>query len=152
MRFKSEPEPPSPYTTLVNTMFISNNRSSFHLWWKGNLVKHRQVSKYYETDCRLHVFYLWRQKISVELAFDKDLIQMSNECPKKYTRDIPHKIKKENIKLQHFSQSIALGLYGNPANSFRKNQIERLKKMSCPSFSVTFTKNHLYNREICWIF
>ena len=38
---------------LVNTMFISNNRPSFHLWWKENLAKHRKVSKYYETDCRL---------------------------------------------------------------------------------------------------
>ena len=36
---------------LVYTMFISNNRTSFHLWWKENLVKHRKVSKYHETDC-----------------------------------------------------------------------------------------------------
>ena len=33
-------------------MFISYNRPSFHLWWKENLVNHRKVSKYYETDCR----------------------------------------------------------------------------------------------------
>ena len=32
-------------------MFISNNRPSFHLWWKKNLVKHRNISRYYETDC-----------------------------------------------------------------------------------------------------
>ena len=31
-------------------MSISNNRLSFHLWWKENLVKHRKVSNYYETD------------------------------------------------------------------------------------------------------
>ena len=36
---------------LVYTMLISNNRTSFHLWWKENLVKHWKVSKYYETDC-----------------------------------------------------------------------------------------------------
>ena len=24
----------------------------FHIWWEENLVKHRKVSKYYETDCR----------------------------------------------------------------------------------------------------
>ena len=35
----------------VRTMFVSNNGPSFHLWWKENLVKHREVSKYYETDC-----------------------------------------------------------------------------------------------------
>ena len=27
---------------LVYTMFISNNRASFHLWWKENLVKKSQ--------------------------------------------------------------------------------------------------------------
>ena len=36
---------------VVYIMFMSNNRPSFHLWWKENLVKHRKVSKYYETDC-----------------------------------------------------------------------------------------------------
>ena len=33
-------------------MFISNNRTSFELRWKKNLVKHQKVSKYYETRCR----------------------------------------------------------------------------------------------------
>ena len=37
---------------LVYTMFISNSRTIFHLWWKENLVKHEKVSKYYEDDCR----------------------------------------------------------------------------------------------------
>ena len=37
---------------LIWTKFISNNRPSFHLPWKENLVKHRKVWKYYETDCR----------------------------------------------------------------------------------------------------
>ena len=32
-------------------MFIANNRASFHLWRKENLVKHQKVSKYYENDC-----------------------------------------------------------------------------------------------------
>ena len=32
-------------------MFVSNNRASFHLWCKENLVKHSKVSKYYENDC-----------------------------------------------------------------------------------------------------
>ena len=35
---------------LVYTMLISNNLQSFHLWWKENLVKHRKISKYDETD------------------------------------------------------------------------------------------------------
>ena len=33
---------------LVYTMFITNNCTLFHLWWKENLVKHQKVSKYYE--------------------------------------------------------------------------------------------------------
>ena len=32
----------------VYTMSISNNRASFHLWGKQNLVKHQKVSMYYE--------------------------------------------------------------------------------------------------------
>ena len=36
---------------LVNSMFISNNRPSIHLWGKKNLVKPQKVSKYYENDC-----------------------------------------------------------------------------------------------------
>ena len=33
-------------------MFINNHHASFHLWGKGKLVKHQEVSKYYESDCR----------------------------------------------------------------------------------------------------
>ena len=48
---------------LVCTMFVSNNRASFPLQWKENLVNHEKVSKYYENDCRilfssLLVFYI----------------------------------------------------------------------------------------------
>ena len=32
-------------------MFISNNRASFHLRWKKNLVKHEKFLKPYENDC-----------------------------------------------------------------------------------------------------
>ena len=32
-------------------MYIRNNRTSFHLRWKENLVKYQKVSKSYETDC-----------------------------------------------------------------------------------------------------
>ena len=33
-------------------MFITNDDNSFHLWSKKNLVKHKEVSKYYDQDCR----------------------------------------------------------------------------------------------------
>ena len=36
---------------FVYTMFISNSCTSFHLRWKGNMVKHQKVSKYYKNDC-----------------------------------------------------------------------------------------------------
>ena len=36
---------------LVYTIFTSNNRASFHLWWNENLLKHQRVSKYYENNC-----------------------------------------------------------------------------------------------------
>ena len=39
---------------LEYTMCISNNRTSFHLWWKEDLAKHWKVSKY-ETDCRYQI-------------------------------------------------------------------------------------------------
>ena len=47
---------------LVYTMFVSNNRPSFHLWWKKNLVKHRKVSKYYEADCSNFILFFINQK------------------------------------------------------------------------------------------
>ena len=37
---------------FVHTMFTSNNRASFQLRWKENLLKHQKVSKYYQSDCR----------------------------------------------------------------------------------------------------
>ena len=40
-----------PVRQLVYTVFISNNHASFHLCWKKNLVKHKEISKYYKTDC-----------------------------------------------------------------------------------------------------
>ena len=32
-------------------MFITNNRTSFHLWGKKNFLNDQIVSKYYEHDC-----------------------------------------------------------------------------------------------------
>ena len=39
---------------LVYTMFVTNNHTSFHLWWKKNLFNHQNVPKCYENNCRLH--------------------------------------------------------------------------------------------------
>ena len=40
-------------------MLISNNRASFHLRWKANLLKHQKVSKYYESGCNFR-WVRWR--------------------------------------------------------------------------------------------
>ena len=45
-------------------MFITNNRASFHLWWKENLVKHQKVSKYYNHDCSYEQFKFQRSLLS----------------------------------------------------------------------------------------
>ena len=42
---------------LVYKVFLSNNRASFHLWLKKNLVKHQKVSKYYEVIVGLMVIF-----------------------------------------------------------------------------------------------
>ena len=36
---------------LAYTIFISNNRATFHLWVRDNLVIHQKFSNYYENDC-----------------------------------------------------------------------------------------------------
>ena len=64
---------------LVYTMFISNNCISLHLWWKENLVKHRKVSKYYETYTFFHKF---RQRDNIRLklstlAINKKVIEQT---------------------------------------------------------------------------
>ena len=66
---------------LVYTMVISNNRGSFHLWWKKNLVKHQKASKYYEKDCS-SVWSVWNSIWNAEnksrpYCFFKDCAAMS---------------------------------------------------------------------------
>ena len=67
-------------------MFVSNNRASFHLWWKENSVKHQNVWKYYANDCRqkLCAFsrisqYLSRHKKRV--LFKTFIMSHINYCP-----------------------------------------------------------------------
>ena len=44
---------------LVYTIFVSNTRPSFDLWWKKNLVKHWKVSKRYEKGFLLNFLLLF---------------------------------------------------------------------------------------------
>ena len=38
-------------------MFITNNHDSFYLWWHENFVKHQNVSRYYNQNCRVSSKY-----------------------------------------------------------------------------------------------
>ena len=49
-------------------MFINNNRSSFHLWWKENLIKHHTVSKYYENDCLQNFILLFMSLLTAKFV------------------------------------------------------------------------------------
>ena len=60
---------------LVHNQFITNNNSSFHLWWKENLLNYQKVSKYYEHDSRKIIPELWKtkQEWKSELHYIKDI-------------------------------------------------------------------------------
>ena len=45
------------FRQLVYTVFLGNNRASFHFWGKKNLVKQQKVLKYYENDCLQKFFF-----------------------------------------------------------------------------------------------
>ena len=66
MRFRHFPEI-SWFSKILNLRSFGNswgnpwyihiykNCTSFHLWWKENLVKNQKVSKYYENGCSYHL-------------------------------------------------------------------------------------------------
>ena len=89
---------------LVYTKFISNNRASFHLRWKENLLKHQKVSKYYENDCRQqHVrgnicFYFFFSScdhniyiLIVTRLFEAAATDMRYFARSKFSRSLVHK-------------------------------------------------------------
>ena len=49
-------------------MFITNNRPSFHLWGKENLVKHQKLSKYYENDCLQNFLLLFMSLLTAKFV------------------------------------------------------------------------------------
>ena len=53
---------------LVYAIFIINNHASFHLWWKGNLVKHQKASKYYDHDCLQNFSLLFIYRLIVPIV------------------------------------------------------------------------------------
>ena len=49
-------------------MFITNERASFHLRRKENVVKHQKASKYYENDCLQKIFLLFMSLLTVPVV------------------------------------------------------------------------------------
>ena len=94
-------------------MLISNNRPSFHLWGKKNLVKHQKVSKYYENDCSLKVNsvskldlrYYQKIRFLVKVlrnsmnVYVPEVILLINNCLEKgvFPNDLKHLYSKRKI-------------------------------------------------------
>ena len=55
---------------MTSFILLLNNRQSFHLWRMENLVKHRKIPKYYETDCLQN--FLLRYMFLIITNFVKD--------------------------------------------------------------------------------
>ena len=58
---------------LVYTVFKSENRGSFHLRWKENLVKHKKVSKYYESYCLQNFHLIFISLLTPSVAKNCDI-------------------------------------------------------------------------------
>ena len=56
------------FRQLVYTVFLGNNRASFHFWGKENLVKQQKVLKYYENDCLRNFVLLFMSVLTVPIA------------------------------------------------------------------------------------
>ena len=54
---------------LVYTRFVSNNCASFNLHWSQSLVKHQNISKYYENDCSFNL-----AKLQIQIFSYQDII------------------------------------------------------------------------------
>ena len=57
----------------IACLLVIIKHASFHLWWKENLVKHQNVSKYHDQDCsfpKFHTLWLtWRKLIPKTFPF-----------------------------------------------------------------------------------
>ena len=59
---------------LAYTIFITNNYASFHLWWKGSIVKHHKVSNYYENDFLQNFLLLFLSLLTAPIDKNGDII------------------------------------------------------------------------------
>ena len=58
---------------VVYTMFISNNLSSFQLWWQENLFKHPNMWKRYQIDCLKNFLLLIKFLLTTNFVKNSDV-------------------------------------------------------------------------------
>ena len=91
---------------LVYIIYIRNNRTSFHLWWKENLVKYRKVSKYYETDCSSNfhnhelIFSIIKRWIQSNHKISKYFLTLGSGI-KSYVQNTSSNFHKQGLFLQN---------------------------------------------------
>ena len=117
---------------LEYTMFISNNHPLFNLWWNKNLVKHRKVSKYYETYCLHDFIFLFMFLLTIKKAknspidttiFSIFLINVLEQTWNSFnTKSITHwkRSEKQLPSMANFRTGLPLNW-----SKFRRKQCER---------------------------
>ena len=119
---------------LVYTMFITNNRSSFHLWWKEILVKCQKVSKCYEHDCRRKITLMIWPLLSLGKSVSSNIHQLDQLHENNILLSIPWNNynswegpilslseNKVGLKLAKFSNWFLTVLFDRPYNVLLHN-------------------------------
>ena len=127
---------------LVYYVFITNNRASYHLRWKKNLLKNQKVSKYYGNDClhllpfmsllRAEIFKIrfGHKNIQIKMTY---FISIDQVLPRVFQQILPS----FNLQIFFFEMN--------------GQKISHLDDLSWPKKSIrhirsyrTFTKNGIY--------
>ena len=78
------------------TTFIINNQTSFHLWWKKDLVKHQKVSIYYHHDCLQNFILLFMSILTAPVVeksfFGWNLLYLSKKGPRPNLKSFQYRI------------------------------------------------------------
>ena len=118
-------------------MFISNNRASFHLWWKENLVKHQKVLKYFENDQRtlnspIRINEHWENinhKVAILNEFITKKISATVSClPEILRLRTASTPNYNNVKLPNFDIKVFSGKDPTEGSSFYESFLEAIHK------------------------
>ena len=115
--------------------FITNNKASLRLWWKKNLVKHQQVTKYHENDWILESkkYYMMH---NLKRLFTKFYLS-SNQL------EILHMV------LRHFSQNFSQTIFGKNVARFCIHH-HFLTTVIVKDFLCKFFKYKIWFLSACW--